>query len=146
MSSSPTFPIVQSYLNFDGCCEEALEYYKKALGAEVEMIVRFKDNPDKDKCPTDASNDNKIMHTSFRIGSTTVMASDGHSAGKPEFKGFSLSLSLATEADVDKFFGALADGGKVEMPPSPTFWSPRFGMVTDRFGINWMVMACQPQA
>src|SRR4051794_39311997 len=107
MSSSPSFPIVQSYLNFDGRCDEALEYYKKALGAEVEMIVRFKDNPDKDKCPGNPANDDKVMHTSFRIGSTTVMASDCHCTGNPEFKGFSLSLSLATAADVDKFFGAL---------------------------------------
>ncbi len=145
MSSSPTFPVVQPYLNFDGRCEEALEYYKKALGAEVQMIVRFKENPDKDKCPSNPGNDDKIMHTSFRIGSSTVMASDCDCSGQTGFKGFSLSLSLATEADVDKFFGALADGGKVEMPPSPTFWSPRFGMVTDRFGINWMIMACQPQ-
>jgi len=147
MSTTPSFPIVQSYINFDGRCEEAVEFYKKALGAEVEMMLRFKDNPDKGKegCVENPANDDKVMHCSFRVGSTSVMASDCYAAGKPEFKGISLSLSVATEADADKCYSALADGGQAMMPLSKTFFSPKFGMVTDRFGISWMVLVCQPQ-
>ena len=145
MSSTPAFPIVQPYLNFDGRCEEAVEFYKKAVGAEVEMMFRFKDNPEKENCAGGEGNDNKIMHTSLRIGSSQVMASDCEATGKTDFKGFSLSLSLATPADVEKAVQALSDGGKVSMPPTKTFFSPSFGMVTDRFGISWMIMACQPQ-
>ena len=143
--STPTFPIVQSYLNFSGRCEEAVEYYRKALGAEVEMMLRFSDNPEpsKEGCVGGQPPSDKIMHTSFRIGGTTVMASDCECSGNPEFKGFSLSLSTANEADCNKYFDALADGGKVTMPLEKTFWSPRFGVVTDRFGISWMVMVCQ---
>ncbi len=145
MTTNPTFPIVQSYLNFDGRCEEAIEFYKKALGAEVEMMLRFKDNPEKENCAGTEGNDNKIMHSSLRIGSTVVMASDCNATGKPEFKGISLSLSLASAADVEKAAKALSDGGSVTMPPTKTFFSPSFGMVTDCFGISWMIMACQPQ-
>jgi PhnB protein len=145
MSSTTVFPVVQSYLNFDGRCEEAIEFYKKAVGAEVEMMLRFKDNPEKENCAGNEGNDNKIMHSSFRIGSSVVMASDCHATGKTEFKGFSLSFSVATPADAEKAAQALSDGGKVEMPLTKTFFSPSFGMVTDRFGINWMIMACPPQ-
>ena len=83
--------------------------------------------------------ENKIMHTSFRIGQTTVMASDGCSNEQAKFQGFSLSLSVPSEAEADRAFGALAQGGQVRMPLAKTFWSPRFGMVTDRFGIGWMI-------
>jgi PhnB protein len=130
---------VQPYLNFDGRCEEALEFYKKALGAEVIMLMRFKDNPEPppaDKAPPDA---NKVMHASFRIGDSTIMASDCYCAGVAEFKGFSLSLTLANDADAAKRFNALADGGQVIQPISKTFFATSFGVVADRFGISWMI-------
>lgn len=130
--------IVQPYLMFDGRCAEALEFYKTALGAEVEMAMRFKDSPE--PCP-DAKPEQaeKIMHASFKIGQSVVMASDGNCAGKAQFSGFSLSISAETPEEVDRIFNALAEGGQVQMPPAQTFWSPRFGMVQDRFGVSWMV-------
>lgn len=135
---------VQSYLFFDGRCEEAVEFYKKALGAKVEMLMRFKESPDPPPPGMVPPNfDDKIMHTSFRIGDTVVMASDGCTDGKTNFKGFSLSLAVAKEADADRYFNALADGGEVQMPLGKTFWSPRFGMLTDRFGVGWMINVVQ---
>ena len=132
--------IIQPYLFFNGSCEQAVEFYRTALGAKVEFTMRYKESPE----PTPPGMlppgfENKIMHTSFRIGETTVMASDGCSLEKPRFEGFSLSLSLATEAEADRAFAALAAGGQVRMPLAKTFWSPRFGMVQDRFGIGWMI-------
>jgi PhnB protein len=132
---------VQSYLFFDGRCEEAIEFYKKALGAKVDMLMRFKESPQ----PADPSvyppnSADKIMHASLRIGDTRVMASDGHCSGKSSFQGFALSLDAKTEAEADRLFSALADGGQVQMPLGKTFFSPRFGMVTDRFGVMWMVI------
>ena len=129
---------VQPYLFFDGRCEEALEFYKKALGAQVDMLMRNKESPDAKMCVP--GNENKIMHTSFRIGETAVMASDGFCTGKPEFKGFSLSITAKTEAEAEKMFNALADGGQVRMPLTKTFFSPRFGMVADKFGVGWMIL------
>ena len=136
---------VQPYLFFDGCCEEALDFYKKTLGAKVEMMMRFKDNPDKDKNPNCMpSDDNKIMHAAFKVGDTTVMGSDGMAAGgKPEFKGFSLTVSAKDDAEAEKTFAALSDGGKVEMPLTKTFFSSKFGMLNDKFGIGWMVIVAQ---
>jgi PhnB protein len=135
---------VQSYLFFDGRCEEALEFYKKTLGAQVDMLMRFKDSPEPQPpgmCPP--GSENKIMHTSFRIGDTAVMASDGRAQGKPKFEGFALSLTAKDEAEAERLFAALADGGQVQMPLTKTFFSPRFGMVADRFGVGWMVIAAQ---
>lgn len=132
---------VQPYLFFDGRCEEAVEFYRRALGAKVEMLMRFKDSPEPPQPGTPApGSDNKVMHASLRIGDTTVMASDGHCQGAPSFKGFSLSLTAANEAEADRLFGALADGGQTQMPLAKTFFSPRFGMVADRFGVSWMVV------
>ncbi len=131
--------IVQPYLFFEGRCEEALEFYQNALGAEVEMLMRFKDCPEATKCGQERPDD-KVMHASFRIGETTLMASDGRCKGSPEFQGFALSLGVPSEADADRLFAALADGGKVEMPLAKTFFSPRFGMVCDRFGVFWMII------
>jgi len=131
---------VETYLFFDGRCEEAIEFYKKTLGAETTMLMRFKDSPEPlqpEMIPP--GSENKIMHVSFRIGDTTVMASDGRCTGQANFQGFSLSLTVANEAEADRKFAALAEGGQVQMPMAKTFWSPRFGMVTDRFGIGWMV-------
>lgn len=132
---------VEAYLFFEGRCEEALEYYRKALGAEVTMLMRYKDNPEppeKSKAPP--GSENKVMHASFRVGETTVMASDGFCQGKPNFQGFSLTLTVANAAEADRKFAALADGGQVRMPLGKTFFSPRFGMVADRFGVGWMVI------
>jgi PhnB protein len=132
---------VQPYLFFEGSCEEAIEFYKTVLGAEVQMLMRFKDSPDKP--PPDKvapGSDHKIMHACLRIGETEVMASDGYAKGKPEFKGVSLSLSVPSEAEADRLFDGLAEGGQVQMPIGPTFFSPRFGMVADRFGVSWMVV------
>jgi PhnB protein len=131
---------VEPYLFFNGRCEEAVEFYKKALGAEVAMLMRFKDSPEP-HAPgmLPPGSENKVMHVSFRVGHTTVMASDGFCKGQTDFQGFSLSLTVSNEADADRVFGALADGGQVQMPLNKTFWSPRFGMVTDRFGLGWMV-------
>ena len=135
---------VQPYLFFDGKCEEALDFYKSALGAKVEMMMRFKDSPEPvppGMCPP--GSENKVMHAAFHIGNTLVMASDGMAGGKPEFKGFSLSVNAKDEAEADKVFGALGKGGKVEVPLAKTFFSPRFGMVTDKFGVGWMVIVPQ---
>jgi PhnB protein len=132
---------VQPYLFFDGRCEEALEFYRKALGAEVATLMRFKDSPEPAQpgmCPP--GSENKVMHASFRIGDTTVMASDGQCTGQPSFKGFALALAASSDAQAEKLFAALADGGQVQMPLTKTFFSSRFGMVGDRFGVSWMVI------
>jgi len=138
MSTTTNDHNVQPYLFFDGRCEEALEFYRQALGAEVEMLMRFKDSPEPARCGSGSGD--KVMHASFRIGGTTVMASDGRCEGKPSFQGFALSLSVATEAEADRRFAALAKGGQVQMPLAKTFFSPRFGMVADRFGVMWMII------
>jgi len=131
---------VEPYLFFNGHCDEAIEFYKKALGAEVTMLMRFKDSPEPHPPGTvPPGAENNVMHASFRIGDTTVMASDGCSTGQTNFQGITLSLAVANEAEAERKFTALSDGGKVQMPLAKTFWSPRFGMVTDRFGVAWMV-------
>lgn len=128
------------YLSFEGRCEEAVEFYRRALGAEVEMMMRNKEAPEKPPPGMlPPGSENKILHTSFRIAGNMIMASDGSCSGKPNFNGFGLSLTVETEAEADRLFNALADGGKITMPIGKTFWSPRFGMVTDRFGVPWMV-------
>jgi len=131
---------VQAYLNFDGRCEEAIEFYRGALGAEVMMLTRFKDSPEPHApgmVPPGA--ENKVMHASFRIGESTVMASDCHCGGKPGFQGFSLSLTVPNEAVAERLFAALGKGGQVKMPLAKTFFSPSFGVVNDRFGVTWMI-------
>jgi PhnB protein len=131
--------IVQSYLSFEGRCEEALEFYQRAVGAKVEMLMRFKESPEPMGEKVPANTGDKVMHCAFRIGETTVMASDGYAKGKPEFKGFALSLAVKSEAEAEKVFSALSAGGQVTMPLAKTFWSPRFGMLLDKFGVCWMV-------
>ena len=128
---------VQSYLFMDGRAEEAIEFYKKALGATVTMLMRFKESPDQSMCAPGA--ENKVMHAYINIGETGVMISDGRNTGQPKFEGFALSISTKTEAEADKLFNALVDGGKVTMPQTKTFFSPRFGMLADKFGVGWMV-------
>jgi PhnB protein len=131
---------VQPYLFFEGRCEEALEFYRDALRAKVEMLMRFKDNPDPQPGMCPPGSENKVMHSAFRVGDTLVMASDGMAGGKPEFKGFSLSVNAKDEAEADRIFAALGKGGQVQMPLGKTFFSPRFGMVADKFGVGWMVI------
>ena len=133
--------LVQPYLFLDGRCEEAIEFYRKALGAEVEMLMRFKDSPEPPQPGTvPPGSENKVMHSCLRIGETRVMASDGHCQGKPNFQGFSLSLTVPSAAEADRVFAALGNGGQVQVPLTKTFFSPRFGMVADRFGVAWMVL------
>jgi PhnB protein len=131
---------LQPYLFFNGRCEEAVEFYRRALGAEVLMLARFKEAPKSDG-PNQVTpeTENKVMHSSFRVAGTVVMASDGRCEGKSHFEGFSLSLTVPTEAEAERLFAALGDGGQVQMPLTRTFFSPRFGMVADRFGVSWMI-------
>lgn len=132
---------VQPYLFFDGRCEEAIEFYRQAIGAELTMLMRFKDSPEPHEPGMVAPGaEDKVMHASLRIGATTVMASDGRCLGQPNFQGFALSLTAADDAEAERLFAALADGGQVQMPMSKTFFSSRFGMVADRFGVGWMVI------
>lgn len=130
---------VQSYLFMDGRAEEAIEFYKKALGATVAMLMRGKDSPDPSMCMP--GGENKIMHASLNIGETSMMLSDGRNTGQPKFEGFALSIGTKTEAEADKLFNALLEGGgKVTMPQTKTFFSARFGMLADKFGVNWMIL------
>lgn len=128
---------VEPYLNFDGRCEEALEFYKKALGAKVDMLMRFKDAPDQSMI-TPGSAD-KVMHSRIHIG-TAVLMSDGRCTGKTNFHGIALAISVKSEAEAEKTFAALTDGGQVQMPLGKTFFSPRFGMLADKFGVGWMIV------
>ena len=135
---------VEPYLFFEGRSEEAIEFYKKALGAQVQMVMRFKESPDPPPpgmVPPGA--ENKIMHASFSVAGTTIMVSDGNVSGHAAFKGFALALNVKSVADTDRYFNPLAEGGSVQMPLGKTFWSPRFGMVTDRFGVQWMIGAME---
>lgn len=133
---------VQPYLFFEGRCEEALAFYREKLGAEVDLMMRYKESPDTQMNPCVDRPDmaEKIMHVAFRIGATTLMASDGMNSGNPSFHGFSLSLGPSNVAEADRLFNALAEGGQVQMPLTQTFFSPRFGMVADRFGVSWMIV------
>jgi PhnB protein len=131
--------LIQPYLFFGGRCEEALEFYRTALGAQVDFLMRYKESPE----PLPPGRllpgfENKVMHATFRISGSTLMAADGCEEGQ-SFAGFSLSLAVPTQAEADRAFTALSDGGKVKMSLTKTFWSPCFGMVTDRFGLGWMV-------
>jgi PhnB protein len=129
---------VQPYLTFEGRCEEAAEFYRKALGAEVTMLKRWKDSPDPQMCQPGA--EDKVMHMSFRIGDTTLMASDGRCTDQPNFQGFSLSFTAPSDAEAERLFTSLAEGGQVQMPLTKTFFSSLFGMVADRFGVPWMIV------
>jgi PhnB protein len=130
---------VQPYLFFDGRCEQALDFYQKTLGAKVEAVIRYKENPEPKHNPPNS--DDKVMHACFRIGDTQIMASDGNCAGKPTFQGFSLTINANDAAEANQRFNALAEGGQVQMPLGETFFAKSFGMVADRFGVGWMVIA-----
>jgi len=129
---------VEPYLFFEGRCEEAIAFYREALGAEVTMMMRCKECPE--PYEGQPGTEDNVMHASLRIGDTTVMASDGRCQGRAAFQGFSLSISVTDEAQAERFFAALSDGGQVQMPLAKTFYSPLFGMVADRFGVSWMVI------
>lgn len=131
---------VQPYLFFDGRCEEALEFYRDAVGAKVEALMRFKDSPEPPPADCTPVGADKVMHASMRIGDTRVMVSDGDAGGRPEFKGFSLSLAVADADEAQRRFAALGEGGQVVVPLGKTFFSPSFGMLVDRFGVHWMVL------
>lgn len=131
---------VQSYLYMDGRADEAIEFYKKTLGATVNMRMLFKDNPDHTCAP---GSENKVMHADISIGETRVLISDGHNKGQPNFQGFGLALTAKTVAEADKIFEGLAAGGNVTMPQTKTFFSPRFGMLADKFGVTWMILVAQ---
>jgi len=137
--------LVQPYLFFDGRCEEALAFYETALGARVEMKLRYSENPEPPPGGTSPEMADKIMHSAFRVGEAVIMASDGMCTGVIDFKGFGLAVTLASADEVQHRFGLLADGGQVRMPPARTFFSPSFGIVADKFGVQWMLMAA-PQS
>jgi len=137
----------EPYLMFEGRCEEALEFYKSALNAQVTALMRYKDNPESAGGPGCAEGGGPgptpemVMHSAFTIGETQLMASDGMGSGKTSFQGISLALSPADEAEAQRIFNALAEGGQVQMPLTKTFFSSAFGMVADRFGVPWLVVA-----
>lgn len=130
---------VTPYLMLDGRADEAIDFYKKNLGATVKMLMRFKESPDPATCA--AGSAEKVMHACLAIGDSNVMLSDGSNNGKPEFKGVSLTLGAQTEDEAEKMFAGLGNGGQVQMPMTKTFFAKRFGMVADKFGVNWMVIA-----
>lgn len=131
---------IQPYLMFSGRCDEAVAFYQQALGAELLMLMRYKDSPEPPAPGMVApGSEDKVMHVSLRIGNTTVMASDGDCGGTPDFRGVTLYLEADDAAAAERLYNALADGGQVHMPLGKTFWSPCFGMLADRFGVAWMV-------
>lgn len=130
---------VQAYLNFAGRCEEALDFYKQAIAAEVIMLMRWKESPDP-QMKAASGREEKIMHAAFKVGESTLMADDGMASEKSEFKGVTLALSAASDAETQGLFDALAQGGNIQMPLTKTFWTSSFGMLQDKFGVSWMVM------
>ncbi len=130
---------VNPYLFFDGKCEEALEFYKSTAGAKVTALMRFKEAPDQTNMNPESKD--KVMHAEFTVGETKILASDGYCHGAPKFEGFSLTIQCANDAEAAKLYGALGDGGKVVMPLGKTFFASSFGMITDKFGVGWMVIA-----
>jgi PhnB protein len=131
---------VQAYLFFEGQCEEALDFYRSALGAEVSMIMRFRENPDDpEQTMFPPGAEDKIMHAAMRIGDTTVLLSDGRCSGSPAFGGIMLTLTVPTEAEAERLYQALCTGGQVRMPLRRTFFSPAFGMLADPFGVGWSI-------
>lgn len=133
---------VQAYLFFDGRCEEAISFYEKAIGAQLIFLMRFKESPEPSMNPPGSGE--KVMHATFRVGETEIMASDGRCTGKAVFEGFALSLTAPSVTEAQRLFAALGDGGQIQMPMTKTFFSPGFGMVADRFGVSWMVLAAAP--
>lgn len=137
---------IQPYLFFEGRCEEAAEFYRRALGAETKLLLRYRDAPDGAGCaPLPPGSDERVMHLELQLpGGAALMASDGRCCGQPRFDGVALSLQARDADEAERLFAALADGGEVRMPLAPTFFSPRFGMLADRFGVSWMVGVAAP--
>ena len=129
---------VEPYLFFEGRCDEAIEFYRQAIGAEVTALMRFKESPDPGMCAPGL--EDKVMHAVLRIGNANIMVSDGRCQGAPAFQGFALTLAVTDVAEAERLFAAMVDGGTVMMPLTKTFYSPSFGMVTDRFGMLWMII------
>lgn len=125
---------VEPYLYFNGRCAEAVDFYRRAVGAEVVALTRFKDMPG---APAPGGAGDNVMHASLRIGDTNVLASDGQGHGATNFQGFSLSLTANTDEEVDRLYAALSEGGAAQMPLMATPFASRFGMVADRFGVSW---------
>jgi len=130
---------VNPYLMFNGRCEEAIDFYKSAVGATDAHLIRFSEAPPDSGPPGPRPPADKIMHANFRIGTTTILASDGECGGTTRFEGFSLSINASSDAEAKKVFDALARGGQIRMPLGKTFWTSSFGMLTDKFGVGWMV-------
>jgi len=130
---------IQPYLFFDGRCEEAIDFYRRTIDARVTQLMRFKDVPN--ACSPGTQQENKIMHASLQVRGATILASDGECQGKANFDGFGLSLQAPNDSEAERLFGALSDGGAVRMPMTKTFFASKFGMVKDRFGVTWMVLA-----
>ncbi len=130
------------YIDFNGRCDEAIAFYKKALDATVPFLMRFKDSPDSNSCAP--GSEEKVMHCSIQVGETELFASDMQDTGKANFEGIMLTLSVDSDDDADRFFNALAEGGKVTMPLTPTFFASKFGMVDDQFGVHWIVIRQKP--
>jgi PhnB protein len=137
---------VEPYLFFDGRCEEALSFYRNAIGAETTFLMRFKDSPEppQEGCAQPGAGD-KVMHAAFKLGDTLIMASDGRCEGRPSFQGFALTISVRDEAEAERVFKAMSEGGQVQQPLTKTFFSPSFGMLADRFGVGWMVIVPQDE-
>ncbi len=145
MKTETTERLIEPYLFFNGRCEEAIELYRKALGAELQMMMRFNESPEPPPPGMlPPGFESKVMHASLQVGSMVLMLSDGCSPGREGFHGFSLSFKVPTEEEAGRVFAALAEGGKVTMPLGRTFWSPCFGMLEDRFGVGWMVTVPSP--
>ena len=137
--------LVQPYLFFDGRCEEALMFYRDVLGAEITALMRFGESPEPPPPGMlPPGSENKIMHANLRIGDSMVMASDGGCTNRAGFEGFSLSITATDDAEAERLFAALAEGGQISMPMGKTFFASRFGMLADRYGVGWMVITPTP--
>ena len=132
---------IQPYLFFEGRCDEAVAFYREALGAEVTRLVRYRDMPDPQPGSVPLGGEDKVMHAALQIGEASILMSDGFCRGQPSFQGFSVALTVPEAETARRWFDALAQGGQVRMPLGPTFFSPAFGMVADRFGVGWMVVS-----
>lgn len=144
MNPETNSALISPYLFFEGRCEEALNFYQKAIGAKLLFKMHYKESPDQSGCPAGAGD--KVMHMSFQVGQTVVLASDGRCSGKADIHGFGLSLTVVDVATAEKYFNALSEGGQVQMPLTKTFFSPSFGMVADQFGVMWMVNVQAPNS
>jgi PhnB protein len=131
---------VQPYLYFEGRSQEAIDFYKSVLGAEVEVVMHFKDAPPEMQAQIEPGQSDKIMHAAIKVGDTSVLISDGRCGGKAAFSGIALTLNVDSDADADSYFAALSKSGQVTMPISKTFFASRFGMVNDKFGVSWIVI------